>query len=150
MHVITGGAYNGKADWVKQTYELNKTSHTWISAYEKDPCPFDLTNYDTPFIVLEGVEQWILQMIEEKDSNFTRDDGRILIKGWRSWEERDPVHQLIVIGTDISKGIVPIKQVHRMWRDITGWFYQDLVKECELFDVVWYGINNQLKGRDKQ
>jgi adenosyl cobinamide kinase/adenosyl cobinamide phosphate guanylyltransferase len=149
MHVITGGAYNGKADWVKQTYELNKTSHTWISSYQRDPCPVDLTKHDKPFIILEGAEQWISQLIKEKNGAFSRDDGRTLIKKWRSWEENS-AHQLIVIATDISKGIVPIKQADRMWRDVTGWFYQDLVKECERFDVIWYGINKQLKGWNGQ
>src|SRR5699024_7970118 len=89
MHVITGGAYNGKAEWVKHTYKLNKTPHTWISAYEKDPCPIDLTKHDMPFIILEGAEQWILQMIEERNGTFNREDGRTLIKRWRTWEQQD-------------------------------------------------------------
>ncbi|HLR52568.1 MAG TPA: bifunctional adenosylcobinamide kinase/adenosylcobinamide-phosphate guanylyltransferase [Candidatus Avamphibacillus sp.] len=145
MHVITGGAYNGKANWVKKTYELNNTSYTWLSAYKSTPCPEDLLTYDTPCIILEGVEQWIKKKIEEKGSTFNRDDGRVLIKRWLDWEKQDESHQLIIIGTDISKGIVPIKQEDRLWRDLTGWFYQDLVKHSERFDVIWYGINQQFK-----
>jgi adenosyl cobinamide kinase/adenosyl cobinamide phosphate guanylyltransferase len=148
MHVITGGAYNGKAEWIKQAYELNKTSHTWISAYKKDPCPVDLIMYDTPLIVLEGAEQWVRQKVADEKAAFNRNDGRMLIEKWIGWEQQDAEHQLIVIGTDISKGIVPIEQVDRNWRDVTGWFYQDLVERSERFDVIWYGINKQLKGRN--
>ncbi|WP_164216483.1 bifunctional adenosylcobinamide kinase/adenosylcobinamide-phosphate guanylyltransferase [Virgibacillus sp. YIM 98842] len=148
MHVITGGACNGKADWVKRTYGLSNQSHIWISAYEKEPCPINLAKYDTRFIVLEGAEQWIRQIIENQAGEYNRDDGRALIKKWLKWERKNPVHQLIIIGTDISKGIVPIQQLDRTWRDATGWFYQDLVKESDRFDVIWYGINNQLKGEE--
>ena len=94
---------------------------------------------------MEGVEQWIKEKINEKDSTFNRDDGRVLIKKWLHWEKQDENHKLIIIGTDISKGIVPMKRSDRQWRDLTGWFYQDLVKHCKRFDIIWYGINKRLK-----
>ncbi|MFA1821991.1 bifunctional adenosylcobinamide kinase/adenosylcobinamide-phosphate guanylyltransferase [Virgibacillus oceani] len=150
MHVVTGGAYNGKAGWVKQCYELSDKYHTWISAYERVPCPDDLSKYNTDLIILEGVEQWIRRKVAEENTAFTRNAGKALIEKWVGWTQQHPGYQLVVIGTDISKGIVPIEQVDRKWRDMTGWFYQDLVENCERFDVIWYGINNQLKGRNLQ
>lgn len=145
MHVITGGAYNGKANWVRKTYELEHQPYTWLSAYRNTPCPDDLSPYDTPVIIIEGVEQWIKDKLDQKDSTFHREDGRVLIKRWLDWEKQDENRVLIIIGTDISKGIVPINQEDRLWRDLTGWFYQDLVNHADRFDVIWYGINQQFK-----
>ena len=33
MHFVTGGAYNGKAKWVKNHYTLDMDHVQWISAY---------------------------------------------------------------------------------------------------------------------
>lgn len=81
----------------------------------------------------------------EKGSTFSRYDGKVVLNKWLSWEQANKAHQLIVIGSDISKGIVPLKQSERQWRDVTGWFYQDLVNRAKRYDVIWYGIHQQLK-----
>lgn len=145
MHVITGGAFNGKAAWVKEFYQLNNDHHhRWISAYKGDPYPFNLAASIEKRIVLEGVEQWMLKMLE-KDKSFAREFGRRWIASWRSWEQTDPDRKLIIIGTDISKGIVPVEQKNRIWRDMTGWFYQDLVEISDRVDIIWYGVNKNIK-----
>lgn len=51
----------------------------------------------------------------------------------------------MLIGSDISKGIVPMAAEDRWWRDTTGWVYQDLVSAAERVDVIWYGISQKLK-----
>lgn len=145
MHVITGGAYNGKASWVRETYDLKYKAHTWLSAYDNEACPHHLSIYKNDTIILEGVEQWIRQKLLEKGSTFSRYDGKVVLNKWLSWEQANKAHQLIVIGSDISKGIVPLKQSERQWRDVTGWFYQDLVNRAKRYDVIWYGIHQQLK-----
>ncbi|HJV16947.1 MAG TPA: bifunctional adenosylcobinamide kinase/adenosylcobinamide-phosphate guanylyltransferase [Bacillales bacterium] len=143
MHFITGGAYNGKSVWAKEFYQLNNQDCRWISAYKYENFPDDLSKYHEKFIVLEGVEQWILKMIEDNASCEHREKGRKIIQAWTNWETLD--RHLVVIGTDISKGIVPIEPIDRIWRDTTGWFYQDLVAKCDRFDLIWYGIAKQLK-----
>jgi len=141
MHVVTGGAYHGKSAWVKKFYHLN-SDVTWLSAYNDDPCPIHMTS-PTNIIVLEGVEEWIRQSL--KNNTFNRHDGRQLINQWLAWEQEKSERQIVVIGNDISKGIVPIEREYREWRDVTGWFFQDLVLHSHRFDVIWYGIHKQLK-----
>lgn len=146
MHVITGGAYNGKSAWVREYYQLDgNKDYRWISAYNEDGLPDGLSFYGEKLIILEGVEQWILQLIEKYPSNDHREMGKRFIQAWLGWEQKGLDQQLVVIGTDISKGIVPLEPINRMWRDTTGWFYQDLVVRCDRFDLVWYGISKQLK-----
>ena len=52
---------------------------------------------------------------------------------------------VILIGSDITKGIVPIEAENRVWRDVTGRVYQDTVSICNRVDLIWYGINKRLK-----
>lgn len=147
MHFVSGGAYNGKANWIKTYYELNKINNEnyhWISAYDDKPLPEDLSTFSGRLIIIEGIEQWILQLIERRSIDEVRREFEVILKKWYQWAE-DEKHRLIIIGTDISKGIVPIDDTLRKWRDVTGFIYQDIVKNCHAFHYVWYGIGKQLK-----
>ncbi|ASK61850.1 hypothetical protein CFK37_06595 [Virgibacillus phasianinus] len=146
MHVVTGGAYNGKSAWVRQHYLVDdSTDYHWLSAYQSEPCPDDLSVLSKNIVVCEGVEQWVLQWIENQSITEVRTMGRGLIAKWLDWEQTTAQRKLVIIGSDISKGIVPVESKMRTWRDVTGWFYQDLVKQCDRLDLIWYGINKQLK-----
>ena len=142
MHVVTGGAYHGKSAWVKDFYNLDHGS-SWMSAYDKHPFPRKITS-SSPIVVLEGVEEWIRQAILSETMN-DRYDAQSFIENWLSWERETDKRRLIIIGTDISKGIVPVEREQRAWRDLTGWFFQELVLYCKRFDVIWYGIPKRLK-----
>lgn len=147
MHVVTGGAYNGKAAWVEKYYQLEESSvHQWVHAYKKkkDLLPKDLVAYHGT-IVLEGIEQWVYQWMQNKSMDTAREFGRQRITQWLAWEQLAEENRLVVICTDISKGIVPMDADLRKWRDLTGWFYQDLVKKAEQVHCIWYGIAQQLK-----
>jgi len=76
------------------------------------------------------------QMIEQMKS---------LIADGLDWENAAKERCFILIGTDISKGIVPMEKKNRDWRDITGWVYQDIAAKAEKVDVIWYGISRKLK-----
>jgi adenosyl cobinamide kinase/adenosyl cobinamide phosphate guanylyltransferase len=41
---------------------------------------------------------------------------------------------------------------NRLWRDVTGWAYQDLSAMADKVDVIWYGLNQTIKqtGDEKQ
>lgn len=139
MHFVTGGAYNGKSQWVRTFYKLDEhTSCRWFSAYKGDILPEVLP--DTQVVVLEGIEQWIY--IAGK--SFSRTTGKAWLDSWMDWENEGN-RKVILIGTDLSKGIVPMEREVRQWRDLTGWFYQDAVKSCERFDWIWYGVAKRLK-----
>ncbi|WP_106496487.1 bifunctional adenosylcobinamide kinase/adenosylcobinamide-phosphate guanylyltransferase [Lentibacillus sp. Marseille-P4043] len=145
MHIVTGGAYNGKSAWVRKFYQLDNVSNWhWIAAYD-ETCPKDLAAFGQDLIVLNGVEHWVYKWSETQSISEIRDFGRAIISNWVNWEDEKACRKLVVIGSDISKGIVPMEQQMRAWRDATGWFYQDLVEKCDRLDMIWYGVQTQLK-----
>ncbi|QKY68695.1 bifunctional adenosylcobinamide kinase/adenosylcobinamide-phosphate guanylyltransferase [Lentibacillus sp. CBA3610] len=144
MHFITGGAFNGKRKWVKKHYAADH--HLWLSAYESADL-IKSSHEDFPAVaVLEGLEKWIHTKIDPALPPDTHRQNVInQIVPWLEWEKADSHRKLVIIGTDISKGIVPIDKRERLWRDITGWIYQDLVAQAERADVIWYGIEQTIK-----
>lgn len=146
MHFVTGGAFNGKSKWVKEYYQLVDTPYLWVSAYEGGPVPENLNEFgEGSLIVLEGIEIWLRDWIEQLDIQRAREKWQLLLLSWLEWERADRQRKVILIGTDITKGIVPIRAEDRKWRDITGWAYQDVVKSAERVDHIWYGISQQIK-----
>ncbi len=148
MHFVVGGAFNGKAKWVKQRYGQMCGHFDWRSAYSPS---FEKTQFEeaaafAPCTVLEGIEYYIKAKLAQCGS---ADRARALFNSqldeWLNWEQAVEGRTLVVIGNDLSKGIVPIERADRMWRDVTGWCYQDLAKRAERVDLIWYGIANPLK-----
>lgn len=76
-------------------------------------------------------------------------DGRAVLKkmlqSWLEWEDDEPERCLVLIGTDIGKGIVPMEKENRLWRDVAGWFFQDVAMRAENVDVIWYGLRQTIK-----
>lgn len=144
MHFITGGAFNGKRKWVKNHYAANH--HLWLNAYNADP--FSKWFYEsTPdVVVVEGIEDWIYKQIDTTTlPDRQRQNIMRQIEPWLEWEKANSDRRLVIIGTDISKGIVPADKRERLWRDLTGWVYQALVVKAERADVIWYGVEQTLK-----
>ncbi|GHH96834.1 bifunctional adenosylcobinamide kinase/adenosylcobinamide-phosphate guanylyltransferase [Neobacillus kokaensis] len=141
MHFVTGGAFNGKRAWVKKVYK----DAVWVSAYENGLLPAELA-ITTNLLVLEGIEIWIRELTKQHDdANQCREIWNCCLNGWHRWEKADPNRLVVVIGTDITKGIVPMEKENRLWRDVTGWAYQDLAAKAEKVDFIWYGINQTIK-----
>lgn len=136
MHFVTGGAFNGKRNWVKRQYP----KAVWISAYCNDSLIHDLNHYDSPVIVLEGLETWV------KDLSTDREGWRENVTFWLKWEQEVPGRKVVIIGSDITKGIVPMEKENRHWRDLTGWVYQDVAAVSKQVDVIWYGLPQTIKG----
>ncbi|TRM12093.1 hypothetical protein FH966_10590 [Lentibacillus cibarius] len=149
MHFITGGAFNGKRKWVKRNYAMDQC--VWLTAYEADSLTMP-PNADIPsVVVLEGLEEEIHTRINPVLSPDTiRQDVMNQIDPWLAWEAADSHRRLVIIGTDISKGIVPMGKRDRLWRDVTGWVYQDLVERAERADVIWYGMEQTIKRNDRK
>jgi adenosylcobinamide kinase/adenosylcobinamide-phosphate guanylyltransferase len=144
MHFVTGGAYNGKRAWVKKTYDIVK-SDCWISAYENQPMPLNLSHITHDLLILEGIEIWLKNFSGEKDLIQSRDTWNQYLDNWLMWEKAAENRKLVLIGTDLSKGVVPLEMENRLWRDLTGWAYQDTASKAEKVDVIWYGIKQTLK-----
>ena len=52
----------------------------------------------------------------------------------------------VIIGDEISSGVVPINEFERKWRDETGKIYQFLANEADIVDRVFAGLAIRLKG----
>lgn len=142
MHFVFGGAFNGKRKWVKHTYKEHDV--IWISAYEQAEIP---KSVETDRVtVLEGVEVWGRELIakgftvKEASSFFEQ-----AVSGWLKQCDR-----FVLIGTEIGKGIVPMDEEDRMWRDACGYVYQHIVEKAERVDQIWYGIPTRLKGEENK
>lgn len=142
MHFVTGGAYNGKAQWVRNFY---KEELLWISIYKDDPIPSTKALKECSYIVIEGIEMLIKDWLKNDNGEQERQRWKQFYLEWLEWERMNDKRQVILLGADITKGIVPIDKSDRLWRDIVGWVYQDTVKEATRVDIIWYGINQQLK-----
>lgn len=143
MHIVIGGAFNGKRKWVRKYYENTKEFEYLkesIQELEKR-----LTEKQDSILVLDSIEEWTKEWL----TDYSVDEARVIGRGWISrltaWEQESEARQLVLIARDFSKGIVPIEKTDRDWRDLTGWFYQDLIEAASRVDEVWYGIGRQLK-----
>jgi adenosylcobinamide kinase / adenosylcobinamide-phosphate guanylyltransferase len=141
MHFITGGRFNGKSEWVKGYYHLENTPHKWISAYHSE-LPGDL---DQKLIVFEGIEQMIREWSAALEFEEIRDKWQALLEKWLKWEKAAVNRKMVLIGSDISKGIVPMEAADRKWRDATGWAFQDAAAAADRVDLIWYGISQKIK-----
>lgn len=144
MHFVTGGAYNGKAKWVKKHYALEDDHVQWVSAYRGESLPL---HFHEDTVVLQGIEAWIKRTVSEQDIDAAaiRIKWQEIIGQWRIWKDEKVNRRCILIGADITKGIVPIEVENRIWRDATGWVFQDIVATSSRVDVIWYGLAQQLK-----
>lgn len=137
MHFVTGGAFNGKKKWVTVFYELDKTLHQWHSFYDEKELP----DFTENIVVLEGIERYVRMLLEQEE---TPAAARLFFKkkldGWQK-ESRT----IVMIGTDIMKGIVPMNAFDRHFRDAAGWCFQDAAEASERVDTIWYGIAETIK-----
>lgn len=146
MHFVVGGAFNGKAKWVKRHYEHFDLD--WRSAYHPSFRKewFDDAATFENYTVLEGIEQYIKTCLSR---HHHADKLRMMfnerLNAWLDWENGAEERTLILIGNDLSKGIVPIDKEDRLWRDVTGWCYQDITSLADRVELIWYGIAKQLK-----
>lgn len=143
MHVVTGGAYNGKKKWVKTYYNLWKHSDVyWFSCYQshmKD-LMHDITE-EKKFVVIEGMEHGLESVLKRNHNMTAFSFYQQYILPLVEWEKKQPKERkLVIIGTDISKGIVPIDEEIRRVRDETGRLYQILTDYAEDVHIIWFGI----------
>ena len=66
-----------------------------------------------------------------------------LLQKLEQWDEQVEV---LVIATEIGRGIVPMEASMRKLRDDVGRFYQQLFTKAESVTRIWYGISQTIKG----
>ncbi|QUG40465.1 bifunctional adenosylcobinamide kinase/adenosylcobinamide-phosphate guanylyltransferase [Psychrobacillus sp. INOP01] len=128
MHVIFGGAFNGKRAYVEQRIQGRNVQ--WLDV-EADAY-FLMPNIEV--VVVFGVEN----LLEPK--------GKELLEKLGKWDKQAEV---LVIATEIGRGIVPMDASMRMLRDDVGRFYQQLFTKADSVTRIWYGISQTIKGDEQ-
>lgn len=126
MHIIIGGAFNGKRAYVKQLIEA-----TW---YEQQ-----LPQQVEGNIVIAGLEGILRAHLEEEEEHV----AAIFADKLRDLDAQSD--ELIVILTDMGRGVVPLDKAERQLRDTCGRLYQVLFSEATTVTRIWYGLPEILK-----
>ncbi|TDL32972.1 hypothetical protein E2R51_09940 [Jeotgalibacillus sp. S-D1] len=148
MHFIIGGAYNGKRKWVDELLEQDDISDDKIIVLSGRASEKELASYHV--VVWSRTESWI-----EAGMKGTANKEAI-VEHWKNevtrlleWEQGEEGRKLLIIGTDQSKGVVPMDKTARAARDVTGWCYQYTALKAERVTRVWYGIAEELKQKEE-
>ncbi|MGI2327765.1 bifunctional adenosylcobinamide kinase/adenosylcobinamide-phosphate guanylyltransferase [Planococcus sp. YIM B11945] len=128
MHIVFGGAFNGKRDFVKE--QLKNRDWVWHEA--------ELPKPSTSHVVIAGVENWVKRRLEEGMAEAE------ILQAVQS-HVLENTHQIWIL-TDINRGIVPLDPIERQQRDTVGRLYQWLFKQAASVTRIWYGIPELLKG----
>ena len=132
MHIFIGGAYNGKHEYVRN----------WL----KEQDLFDVEwyigqlpqNSTSGTIVVSGLERVIKPLLEQ-------DERKLATQITEQLQSLDKKYRVIVIATEMGRGIVPIDQQDRQLRDTCGRLYQQLFSVSEHVTRIWYGLAEKIK-----
>lgn len=130
MHIVFGGAFNGKRQYVKD--QLKVQAIDWHEGSLPE------TAAAKGIAVIAGLEYWVEQQLEQGFSE------ELLIEQVKKAVGRGHEQQLWIL-TDLNRGIVPTEQIEREMRDVIGRLYQFLFSEAEEITRIWYGIPQKIK-----
>lgn len=132
MHVIIGGAYNGKREYVLQRlgnrrYQLCEGAVP-VGTFSKEE-----------YVIISDFAQLVLTYQHHDELEV----AEIIINQLKQLQQQTTV---ICICQDLGRGVVPIEKEQRFIRDACGRVYQRLFKEAETVTRIWYGIPEEIKG----
>lgn len=132
MHIILGGAFNGKRQYVKESYS-------------EAPVTFFEGNWPDITLIQPG-QTIAIGRFEEmlRDYDHLSEDAVVELM-LKKLHALDKDYNVICICTDMSRGIVPLEKELRRQRDICGRLYQYLCKEADSVTRIWYGLAQTLK-----
>lgn len=147
MHFITGGSFHGKKSWALTfAKEQGFVNGKVIRLFDAKKIDIESDKeQSTDFYIMEGLEWMIKHRLQEESLEQTIVYMKTLVEELLQWERIEKNRCVFLIGSDITKGIVPIDKEDRMWRDATGLIFQQIVKKADRVDVIWYGLNERLK-----
>ena len=134
MHIVFGGAFNGKRQYVKNLLKGQKVDWFEGELPEKEG--------GAAMAVIAGVDVWIKRQLENRMA-----EEQILEKIKQVLPQQES-SRIIWILTDMNRGIVPIDPLEREMRDAVGRIYQFLFAQAEEITRLWYGIPQNIKGGD--
>ena len=126
MHLILGGKYQGKLAYAKSLYP---DIHTVYNLAHESPRSIIIPGLITN--IHFGVRRLLI-------------DGTDPIEFFTS--RLEVLKECIIIGDEITGGVVPVDEFERLWRDETGKVYQMLAHEADIVDRVFAGLSLRLKG----
>lgn len=130
MHIVFGGAFNGKRHYVKD--QLKDQEVVWLEGRLPEQ------QETRRVIVIAGLEHWVKQQLEQGYSEQQLMDQAKTIIDWKQGQQT-------WVLTDLNRGIVPIEPIEREMRDVLGRLYQFLFAEAESIIRIWYGIPQKIK-----
>ncbi|MDR5899710.1 bifunctional adenosylcobinamide kinase/adenosylcobinamide-phosphate guanylyltransferase [Halomonas vilamensis] len=142
MQLFIGGACAGKRDAVTARFPK---AHWWRldAAQPLSDCQQALKG-ERP-LVITGVLEWLEAALEGTENDGLRQQwqGELAKLCQRADKLNAP---LIVITTEVGRGIVPMQPEQRRLRDVNGWFNQDAAAHAEQAWYVRHGLVQLLKG----
>lgn len=140
MHLIFGGAYQGKLDYAKERYRLMDQDIFFCGSGEeeraaagKGDCPVK-PELDFTKRAIYGLEEFVLSCVR-----YGTDAGDYLEANRERWADT------ILICTDISSGVVPCEKELRAWREMVGRTLVYLGKEAEEVTRIFCGLPQRIK-----
>lgn len=132
MHLIFGGAYQGKLDYARERYQLEDQDIFTCSAGDGE-CS-SAPEIDFTRKAVNRLEEFVMCCVrcgtEAKDYLETN---------------RDKWSGSVIICTDISSGVVPCDKGLRAWREMVGRTLMYLGKEAEEVTRVFCGLPQKIK-----
>ena len=136
MHVILGGAHNGKRASVER--EVSKFKQIDMLYFEGKLPKRELQS-SGKCIIISQFEQIIKPFLNEPEQIIAQE----IFSQIKQLAQHNDVY---CICTDTSRGVVPLEKDARQLRDTCGRLYQLLCTHAKTVTRVWYGIPQQLKG----
>lgn len=131
MQLFIGGACAGRRDAVAKRFPTTQWKRL------ADDAPFAGSHQalvaNTPLAVT-GVLEWLSANLGSADTETLRQQwqGDMATLCQRADQLNAP---LIILATEVGRGIVPMQPEQRRLRDLNGWFTQDAAAQAE---QVWY------------
>lgn len=95
--------------------------------------------------MLQGLEALLKQQLIEKREEEILENMVLFFQNLVKWEAEEIGRRAVLIGSDITKGIVPVEAENRAWRDLAGRTFREAAGSADEVDVIWHGLNQKVK-----
>lgn len=141
MQLFIGGACAGKRDAVATRFPAAQWWRLDAARPFSDSQQALVAN--TP-LVITGLLEWLGVALERDDNDALRQQWqREMIQLCQRANELNAA--LIIITSEVGRGIVPMQPEQRRLRDLNGWFTQDATAQAEQVWYVRHGLVMALK-----
>lgn len=135
MHIIIGGAFNGKRRYLTELLVKEQVQMIQLKYLLES----EVT--DGEIIVIEQVEEYVEMHLTE-----TSDEIDLAQKIFKEiMKQTAKATACYIILQDIGRGIVPLDAKLRLLRDVQGRLNQLLFEQAQQITRIWYGIPQKIK-----